>query len=112
MRFGTIRFNLDQIKTFLTKDPSKRLGCIERDGGENAITSHPFFRDLDWERLRNRELDSPFKPRIKSSVDVNNFDPDFTQEEPTLTPIEEALIPLNQDDFNDFSYTAPECLHV
>ncbi|XP_027005494.2 protein kinase C, eta, b [Tachysurus fulvidraco] len=102
----------DILKGFLTKDPSRRLGCIERDGGEKAITSHPFFRDLDWERLRNRELDSPFKPRIKSSVDVNNFDPDFTQEEPTLTPIEEALIPLNQDDFKDFSYTAPECLHV
>lgn len=48
----------------------------------------------------------------KSSEDVNNFDPDFTQEEPTLTPIEEALIPLNQDDFKDFSYTAPEHLHA
>ncbi|KAI5090554.1 protein kinase C, eta, b, partial [Silurus meridionalis] len=98
----------DILRGFLTRDASCRLGCAERDGGEKAITSHPFFRDLDWEKLRKRELDSPFKPRIKSSEDVNNFDPDFTQEEPTLTPIEEALIPLNQDDFKDFSYTAPE----
>ncbi|KAI4903892.1 hypothetical protein NFI96_007897 [Prochilodus magdalenae] len=96
---------------FLTKDPSYRLGCMERDGGESAITAHPFFQELDWEKLGNRELEPPFKPRIKSSEDVNNFDPDFTQEEPILTPIEEALIPLNQGDFKDFSYTAPEHRH-
>ncbi|TSK58075.1 Protein kinase C eta type [Bagarius yarrelli] len=96
------------LRGFLTKDASHRLGCIESEGGEMTIISHPFFRELDWEKLNNRELDSPFKPRIKSSEDVNNFDPDFTQEEPTLTPIEEALIPLNQDDFRDFSYTAPD----
>ncbi|KAF4070802.1 hypothetical protein AMELA_G00277750 [Ameiurus melas] len=102
----------DILRGFLTKDASRRLGCIERDGGEKPITAHPFFRDLDWEKLRKRELDSPFKPRIKSPEDVNNFDPDFTQEEPMLTPIEEALIPLNHDDFQDFSYMAPELLHV
>ncbi|KAM9435265.1 protein kinase C, eta, b [Clarias gariepinus] len=100
------------LRGFLTRDPSRRLGCVKWDGGERAITDHPFFSDLDWEKLLKRELESPFKPRIKSSEDVNNFDPDFTQEEPTLTPIEEALIPVNQEDFKDFSYTAPDPLHV
>ncbi|XP_066532450.1 protein kinase C, eta, b isoform X2 [Hoplias malabaricus] len=99
----------DILKGFLTKDPTIRLGCIERTGGEKAVTSHPFFKEIDWEKLEKRELEPPFKPRIKSSEDVNNFDPDFTQEEPTLTPIEEALIPLNQADFKYFSYVAPEC---
>uniref|UniRef100_W5LJB1 Protein kinase C n=1 Tax=Astyanax mexicanus TaxID=7994 RepID=W5LJB1_ASTMX len=98
----------DILKGFLTKDPSCRLGCTERDGGEKAIAAHMFFKDLDWEKLKKRELEPPFKPRIKSFEDVNNFDLDFTQEEPTLTPIEEALIPLNHGDFKDFSYTAPE----
>ncbi|KAL6486292.1 hypothetical protein MHYP_G00056840 [Metynnis hypsauchen] len=101
----------DILRGFLTKDPSYRLGCTERDGGESAITAHPFFKEVDWEKLKKRELEPPFKPRIKSLEDVNNFDPDFTQEEPTLTPIEEALIPLNQADFKDFSYTAPEHRH-
>uniref|UniRef100_A0A4W4HPA2 Protein kinase C n=1 Tax=Electrophorus electricus TaxID=8005 RepID=A0A4W4HPA2_ELEEL len=101
----------DVLRGFLAKIPSSRLGCVERDGGEKAITAHPFFKGLDWDKLRKRELEPPFKPRIKSSEDVNNFDPDFTQEEPTLTPIEDALIPLNQDDFSDFSYTAPELRH-
>jgi len=44
---------------------------------------------------------------------VNNFDPDFTQEEPTLTPIDDGIIPsINQDEFRDFSFTSPELLKV
>lgn len=47
----------------------------------------------------------------KTPEDVNNFDPDFTQEEPTLTPIDEPLIPpINQEEFNNFSFTSPELL--
>lgn len=54
------------------KDASHRLGCIKRDGGEEAITAHPFFRDLDWEKLRKRELEPPFKPRIVSQSSQHN----------------------------------------
>ncbi|XP_030628019.1 protein kinase C, eta, b [Chanos chanos] len=99
----------DILKGLLTKDPLCRLGCVERFGLEEAIPAHPFFSGLNWEKLNKRELEPPFKPRIKSMVDVNNFDREFTQEEPTLTPIEEALIPpANQEEFANFSFTAPE----
>lgn len=47
----------------------------------------------------------------KTPEDVNNFDPDFTQEEPNLTPIDEPFIaPINQEEFLDFSFTSPELL--
>lgn len=50
-------------------------------------------------------------PLQKTAEDVNNFDPDFTQEEPTLTPIDDPLIPsINQDEFLNFSFTSPELL--
>uniref|UniRef100_A0A8C9V3C8 Protein kinase C n=1 Tax=Scleropages formosus TaxID=113540 RepID=A0A8C9V3C8_SCLFO len=100
---------VDILKAFLTKNPARRLGCVETDGKEAAITSHPFFSTIDWERLNHRELEPPFKPRIKTAEDVNNFDPDFTREEPTLTPIDEPLISsVNQDEFRNFSFTSPE----
>uniref|UniRef100_A0A8C1SWE1 Protein kinase C n=1 Tax=Cyprinus carpio TaxID=7962 RepID=A0A8C1SWE1_CYPCA len=89
-------------------NPSCRLGCMDRDGGEEAITAHSFFTGLDWEKLNRREITPPFTPRIDSIEDVNNFDPDFTQEEPCLTPIEDSLFPFHQEDFKDFTYTAPE----
>ncbi|XP_073672678.1 protein kinase C eta type-like [Garra rufa] len=98
----------DILRGLLTRDPACRLGCIDRDGGEEAITAHTFFTGLDWEKLNRRELTPPFTPRIDSIEDVNNFDPDFTQEEPCLTPIEDSLFPFHQEDFKDFTYTAPE----
>uniref|UniRef100_A0A8C7HEA7 Protein kinase C n=1 Tax=Oncorhynchus kisutch TaxID=8019 RepID=A0A8C7HEA7_ONCKI len=96
------------LKAFLTKNPARRLGCMAEEGGENAVTSHAFFIGIDWDKLNRRELEPPFKPRIKTAEDVNNFDPDFTQEEPILTPIEDLLPSVNQDEFHNFSFTAPE----
>ncbi|XP_037394764.1 protein kinase C eta type [Pygocentrus nattereri] len=102
---------VDILKAFLTKNPSRRLGCVATDGGENAIISHAFFSTIDWDKLNQRELEPPFKPRIKTPEDVNNFDPDFTQEEAILTPVEDPLIPSNnQDEFLNFSFTSPELL--
>ncbi len=50
-------------------------------------------------------------PLQKTPEDVNNFDPDFTQEEPTLTPIDDPLIPsISQEEFRNFSFTSPEVL--
>uniref|UniRef100_A0A8C1AVD4 Protein kinase C n=2 Tax=Cyprinus carpio TaxID=7962 RepID=A0A8C1AVD4_CYPCA len=98
----------DILRGLLSRDPACRLGCMDRDGGEEAITAHPFFTGLDWEKLNRREITPPFTPRIDSIEDVNNFDPDFTQEEPCLTPIEDSLFPFHQEDFKDFTYTAPE----
>uniref|UniRef100_A0A4W6FJF8 Protein kinase C n=1 Tax=Lates calcarifer TaxID=8187 RepID=A0A4W6FJF8_LATCA len=99
------------LKAFLTKNPARRLGCVASEGGEGAVTSHKFFADIDWEKLNRREIEPPFKPRIKTPEDVNNFDPDFTQEEPTLTPIDDPLIPsINQEEFRNFSFTSSELL--
>ena len=41
----------------------------------------------------------------KTKRDVNNFDQDFTREEPVLTLVDEAIVKqINQEEFNGFSY--------
>ncbi|KAI1887106.1 hypothetical protein AGOR_G00202720 [Albula goreensis] len=99
------------LKAFMTKTPHKRLGCVLAQGGEQAIRTHPFFRDIDWVLLEQRKIRPPFKPRIKTKRDVNNFDQDFTREDPVLTPIDDAIIrQINQDEFKGFSYFGEETL--
>ncbi|KAM3859792.1 protein kinase C epsilon type [Diretmus argenteus] len=97
------------LRAFMTKNPARRLGCVVTQGSEEAIKAHPFFREIDWVLLEQRRVKPPFKPRIKTKRDVNNFDQDFTKEDPVLTPTDEAIVrQINQEEFKDFSYCAPE----
>uniref|UniRef100_A0A8C3G8F5 Protein kinase C n=1 Tax=Cyclopterus lumpus TaxID=8103 RepID=A0A8C3G8F5_CYCLU len=97
------------LRAFMTKNPAKRLGCVVSQGCEEAIKAHAFFREIDWVLLEQRKVKPPFKPRIKTKRDVNNFDQDFTKEDPVLTPTDEAIIrQINQEEFKDFSYCAPD----
>lgn len=94
------------LRGFMTKTVSRRLGCIASQGGEQAILDHPFFKDIDWKALELKRVKPPFKPKIKNTRDVSNFDIDFLKEEPILTPVNpEVLKTINQDEFKGFSYT-------
>ncbi|KAK7077097.1 Serine/threonine kinase, partial [Halocaridina rubra] len=93
------------LKGFMTKDPSKRLGCVMERGGELSIRNHKFFREIDWEALEQRRVKPPFTPKIKGRKDAVNFDAEFTKEEPTLTFINaEVVRAINQDEFRGFSF--------
>ncbi|KJH50331.1 kinase domain protein [Dictyocaulus viviparus] len=100
------------LKAFMTKNPSKRLGCVQSQGGEDAIRAHPFFREIDWDALETLRVKPPFKPKIKSKRDVNNFDSDFTKEEPVLTPTDATVIrSINQEEFRGFTFVNPHFVH-
>ncbi|KAK8727180.1 hypothetical protein OTU49_009731 [Cherax quadricarinatus] len=93
------------LKGFMTKEPSKRLGCVLERGGELAIRNHKFFREIDWEALELRKVKPPFTPKLKGRKDAVNFDAEFTKEEPTLTFINaEVVRAINQDEFRGFSF--------
>ncbi|XP_043594838.1 protein kinase C, brain isozyme isoform X3 [Bombus pyrosoma] len=94
-------------KAFLTKNPVKRLGCGLR--GEEDVRSHAFFRRIDWEKIENREVQPPFKPKIKHRKDVSNFDKQFTSEKTDLTPTDKLfMMNLDQTEFMGFSFLNPE----
>ena len=49
----------------LVKNPSKRLGCMEK--GEEEIKNHLFFKMINWVKVEAREVQPPFKPKIVST---------------------------------------------
>ncbi|XP_046343842.1 calcium-independent protein kinase C-like isoform X1 [Haliotis rufescens] len=98
------------LKGFMTKNPAKRLGCVKTQGCEKAILIHPFFHEkIDWEALEQRKVKPPFRPKIKNKTDANNFDRDFTSEEPVLTPMDPTMVKsINQEEFRGFSFINPD----
>ncbi|KAI3382199.1 hypothetical protein SNEBB_002822 [Seison nebaliae] len=94
------------LKSFMTKNPNRRLGCTPLIGGEGMIRTHSFFKGkIDWDALLRREIKPPFIPFISNKTDTNNFDKDFTNEPPRLTTIDPIIIKaINQQEFQGFSF--------
>lgn len=105
----------DLLRKLLVKDPHKRLGSGPR-GAEDikahpffkvfiSPTSHSSvslcaasslsssFRmlhvpvqGLKWDDLAQKKVPSPFKPELKSELDVGNFAEEFTGMDPVYSP--------------------------
>ena len=50
----------DFVERLLRKNPEERLGCGPL--GEQEIFSHPFFNDVNWEKIQNRSEVMEFIP--------------------------------------------------
>ncbi|GME85994.1 unnamed protein product [[Candida] boidinii] len=55
-------------------------GRLGRHGGANEIKSHPFFRGVDWNQIR--EVEAPFIPRLRSITDTRFFPTDELENVP------------------------------
>uniref|UniRef100_A0A8C6KVE6 Protein kinase N3 n=1 Tax=Nothobranchius furzeri TaxID=105023 RepID=A0A8C6KVE6_NOTFU len=93
------------MQKLLKKNPLKRLGAGERDAKE--VKGEKFFQPIDWEALTTKKLKPPFLPSIKDSTDVSNFDSDFTQLQPVLSPPSKpfSLSAEQQEAFADFDFS-------
>ncbi|XP_036375762.1 protein kinase C theta type-like [Megalops cyprinoides] len=89
------------VKLFV-REPERRLGV------KGNIRQHPFFRDVDWVALENRQVEPPFRPTVKSPSDCSNFDKEFINEKPRLSCADRTLInSVDQTMFNNFSFVNP-----
>ena len=59
------------LKYLLDRDPIKRLGMKTSPHG--LIREHPFFSKIDWNKLENKEIEPPFKPKVVSQRLVSWF---------------------------------------
>ncbi|XP_034548579.1 serine/threonine-protein kinase N2-like [Notolabrus celidotus] len=94
------------VQKLLKKNPLKRLGAGERDA--NEVKGDSYYEIIDWEALLAKKLKPPFLPSIKESVDVSNFDSDFTRLQPVLSPPSKPFVlsAEQQEAFVDFDFCA------
>jgi serine/threonine protein kinase len=103
------------IVQLLNRDPKKRLGSKD---DVNDLKVHPFFKPISWDKLYKKEIDCPYKPKVKGGKESDpvNFDPTFTAE-----PVVDSMVApstLSQTltdtgaDFSDFTYQGPKGSHL
>lgn len=91
----------DLLSRLLDRDPDTRMQDVE------SFSSHPFFKDIDFDALYQRKLPTPFKPNPDT---LQNFDKELTSQPPPN---------LGEDDTEEtvdampgFTYSAPpDALH-
>ncbi len=88
----------------LARDPAQRLGAR---GGVEEVKQHPFFAGVEWDKIYAKQVEPPFKPKLKSEADTANFDPRFTSEAPSDSPEPNAkkISPELQKLFTGFEYS-------
>jgi len=93
------------IVAFLNRDPKKRLGSI-KDFDE--IKEHPFFSDIDWEKLLARKYVSAFVPTVKGELDTDCFEDTFTNEEVVDSVVDQSALSQtltgHNEDFDGFTF--------
>ncbi|XP_075870343.1 protein kinase C delta type-like [Nelusetta ayraudi] len=95
------------IELLFERDPSRRLGVV------GDVRAHPFFRTINWSALEKREVNPPFKPKVKSPSDCSNFDREFLSEKPRLSHADKNLIDsMDQSAFAGFSFVNPTLEHM
>ncbi|XP_074139635.1 protein kinase C delta type [Sminthopsis crassicaudata] len=93
----------DILEKLFERDPTKRLGVT------GNIKVHPFFKTINWTLLEKREVEPPFKPKVKSAGDFNNFDREFLSEKARLSFSDKNLIDsMDQTAFAGFSFVNPK----
>lgn len=59
----------DLIMKLMESDPSKRFGNLRHGAGD--VFAHAWFQEVDWEKLRRREIMAPYMPKIDGDGDAS-----------------------------------------
>jgi len=83
---------IDLIKKFLERDTQKRLQ------DPTVIKAHPWFSDIDWDKLLKLEIQPTFVPKVSGPADTRNIDPDF------LDQTMDTVVGKDADKFENFTF--------
>ena len=89
---------LDFMNKMLS-EPNKRLG----KNGSEEIKSHPFFKGVDWDNIRNT-MKPPFVPDIKNDYDTKYFEICEEEKDQPFYPPKKGLKKRKDAEWLGFTY--------
>jgi len=93
------------LEGLLTRDVDKRLGSRASED----VKRHPFFKEIDFDKMEKKQLEAPYKPKVKNDIDISQIDTAFTTEKAQDSLVENTLSETVQREnaFDDFTFVAP-----
>lgn len=93
----------DLIVQLLNKNPKQRLG---NQADSLEILSHPWFEDLDWTQLLEKQIKAPFVPNTEGDAYIANFDDEFTREKASdsIVKVDLNMLKEFQKEFKDMNF--------
>eukprot|EP01041_Mallomonas_annulata_P013705 gene13705-29143_t len=61
------------ISGLCQKNPTVRLGCVKNGRGVRDIMAHPWFAEVDWDKLESRQITPPWIPIFDNDADFKYF---------------------------------------
>jgi serum/glucocorticoid-regulated kinase 2 len=81
------------------------------NGGVEAIKSHPFFKDIEWDKVLSKTYKPPIKPKVKGEGDTKNIDKKFLNEKILDTqPNKIESIAVEKMHFENFTFIGDSSL--
>jgi protein kinase A len=74
---------VDLMRGFFEKNPTRRLGVLK--GGSQDVKDHPWFRNISWNLMNERQLRPPYRPKVSGPGDATNFDKFPEDNDPTVS---------------------------
>uniref|UniRef100_A0A8C7ZG49 Protein kinase C n=1 Tax=Oryzias sinensis TaxID=183150 RepID=A0A8C7ZG49_9TELE len=91
------------LEQLFMKDPITRMSVV------GNIRLHSFFKSINWTALEKRQVEPPYKPKVKSPSDCSNFDREFLNEKPRLSQCDKNLVEsMDCNAFAGFSFINPK----
>jgi len=85
----------DLLHGMLHKRPTERLGCLA--GGYREVKDHPFFQEVNFNKLVKKQIKAPWVPFIENKLDISHFenfdadDEDFIKGKKPLSSDEQLI---------------------
>ncbi|KAK1332294.1 hypothetical protein QTO34_006967 [Cnephaeus nilssonii] len=109
--FESIRVDTPHYPRWITKESKDILEKrpSQEAGSDWEHQNPPLLKTINWTLLEKRQVEPPFKPKVKSPGDYSNFDQDFLNEKPRLSYSDKNLIDsMDQTAFTGFSFINPK----
>ena len=96
----------DLIEKLFANNPKKRLGYKSAD----EVKNHPFFKDIDFNKVLNKEYKPPFVPKLDSETDLKYFEQidggveEEKKENEENKENEEILVKKEEDEKDDLHF--------